>query len=167
MMSSSPAHKHSTASFPIVTWHMFTFPTTHCSDQGFHFDQKVLIMNISLVEVMDVLNRSMTNQYNVLLETVRQSQLASKEHHLSNAKSCDGKDPKEFGTWLDDVSRLATISSNDSTNVALTTSKGTLHKYISELVFSGMHWLSMKAHLQENFLECRGSNMAKHKLTQL
>ena len=58
---------------------------------------------------MDVLNRSMTNQYAILQETLRQSQSASKEHFLSNAKPCDGKYPQEFGIWLDEVSRLATI----------------------------------------------------------
>ena len=70
--------------------------------QGHPSEQNMSIMNNSLVEVMDILNRSMTNQYHVLQETLRQSQLASKEHYLSNAKSCDGKDPKEFGTWLKD-----------------------------------------------------------------
>ena len=44
------------------------------------------------------------------------------------------RDPKEFGTWLDDVSRLATISDKQlHMEVALTTSKGSLHKYISEI----------------------------------
>ena len=97
--------------------------------------------NNSLVEVMDVLNRSMTNQYTVLQETLRQSQSASKEHYLSNAKSCNGKDPKELCMWLDDISRLATISNKNPTEVALAISKGTLHKYINELAFSGMSWL--------------------------
>ena len=50
--------------------------------------------------------------------------------------------------------------------VALTTSKGTLHKYISSLVSSDMSWLSIKAQLQERFSECGSSTMAKHKLTQ-
>ena len=55
------------------------------------------MMNNSLVEVMDVLNKSMTNQFSVLQQTSRKSQFASKEHYLSNAKLCDGKDPKEVG----------------------------------------------------------------------
>ena len=109
--------------------------------------------NNSLVEVIDVLNRSMANQYSVLQETLRQSQLASKEHYLSNAKSCDGKDLKEFGSWLDDVSRLATISTKDSTEVALITSEGTLHKSIGELVPSGISSLPIKVQLQERFSE--------------
>ena len=124
-------------------------------------------MSNSLVEVMDILNRAMTNQNSMLQETLRHSQSASKEHYINNAKSCGGKDPKEFGTWLNDVSTLATISNKNPTEVALTTSKGTLHKFINELVSSGMSWLPIKAQLQERFSECRCSTMAKHKLTQL
>ena len=103
----------------------------------------------------------------MLQETLRQSQLASEEHYLSNAKSCNGKDPKEFGTWLDDVLRLTTILNKNSTEVALATSKGTLHKYISEMVSSGMSLLPIKAQLQERFSESGSSTMAKHKLTQI
>ena len=103
----------------------------------------------------------------MLQETLRQSQATSKEHYLSNAKSCVGKDLKEFDTWLDDVSRFATISNKDCTGIAITTSKVTLHKYINELVPSGMSWLPIKAQLQERFSECGSSSMANHKLTQL
>ena len=96
---------------------------------------------------MDVLNRSVTNQYTVLQETLKQSQSASKEHYLSNAKLCDGKDPKELGVWLSDVSRLATICNKNSMEIAFAISKGTLHKYINELISSGISWLPIKAQL--------------------
>ena len=94
---------------------------------------------------MDVLNRSMTIQYTVLQETLGQAQSASKELYLSNAKSCDGKDHKEFGMWLNDISRLAIICNKNPMEVALAISTGTLHKYINELVSSGMSWLPIKA----------------------
>ena len=110
-----------------------------------HFSQNVSMTNNSLVEVMDVLNRSMTNQYPVLQETMRQSQPTSKEHYLSNSQSCNGKDPKEFGMWLNDVSGLATICDKNPMEVVLAISKGTLHKYNNELVPSGMSWLPIKA----------------------
>ena len=116
---------------------------------------------------MDVLNRSMTNQYAILQETLRQPQSASKEHYLSNAQSCDGKNPQEFGMWLDKVSWLATICDKNPMEVALAISKGTLHKYISELVSSGLSWLPIKVQLQEWFSECGSATMVKHKLTQL
>ena len=98
---------------------------------------------------------------------MRQSQSASKEHYLNNAQPCDGKDPKEFGMWLDDVSRLFTICNKNPVKVALAISKGNLHKYINALVSSGMSWLSIKAQLQERFSECGSATMAKLKLIQL
>ena len=116
---------------------------------------------------MDVLNRPMTNQYTVLQEKLRQSQSTSKEHYLSNAQSCNGKDPKEFGMWLNNIARLATICDKNPMEEALAISKGTLQKYINELVLSGMTWLPIKAQLQERFSKCDSATMAKHKLTQL
>ena len=71
-----------------------------------HYNQTMSPPAGSLVEVMDTLNRSMTNQYAILQETLRQSQSASKEHYLSNAQSCDGKNPQEFGMWLDECHRM-------------------------------------------------------------
>ena len=119
----------------------------------------------SLVEVMNVLNRS--NQYTILQKTLRQSQSASKEHYLSNAKSCNDKVPKEFGMWFNDISRLATICDKSPMEVALEISKGTLYKYINDLVSCCMSWLPIKAQLQERFSKCGSATMAKHKLTQL
>ena len=139
--------------------------TTQPPPPQYHYSHNVSPKNNSLVEVMDVLNRSMTNQYMVLQETLRQSQSASKEHYLSNAQSFDGKNPKEFGMWLDEDFRLATICDMNLMGVALAISKGTLHKYINELVSSGMSWLPITAQLQERFSECRIATMAKHKLT--
>ena len=69
--------------------------------------------------------------------------------------------------WLDDISRLATICNKNQIEVALAISQGTLHKYINELISSGMSWLPIKAQIQERFLECGSATMAKHKLTQL
>ena len=116
---------------------------------------------------MEVLNRSMANQYRVLHEILRQLQSTSKDHYLSNAQSCDGKNSKEFGMWLDEVSRLATICNKNPMEMALAISKGTVHKYINELVSCGMSWLPIKAQLQERFLKCESAAMAKDKLTQL
>ena len=51
--------------------------------------------------------------------------------------------------------------------VVLAISRGNLHKYISNLVSSGLSWLPIKVHLQERFSECSSTSMAKHKLTEL
>ena len=69
--------------------------------------------------------------------------------------------------WLNDVSRLATICYKNPMEVALTISKGTLHKYINELVSSGMSWLPIKAQLQEKISECGSATMARHQLIKL
>ena len=109
----------------------------------------------------------MTKQYAILQETLRQSQCASKEHYLNNAQSCDGKNPQEFGMWLDEVSQLATICDKNPMEVALAIFRGILLKCISELVSSRLSWLPIKAQLQERFSECGSATMEKHKLTQL
>ena len=62
---------------------------------------------------------------------------------------------------------LAAICDKNLKEVALAISKGTLHKYINELVSSSMSWLPIKAQLKERFSECGSATMAKHKLTQL
>ena len=79
----------------------------------------------------------MVQQNNVLHESLRQSVTASKEHYLSNAKPCEGKIALDFTTWLEDVSRISTISCKDLESVALVASRGSLHKYMRELHSSG------------------------------
>ena len=88
-------------------------------------------MNESLLQGLGMIHKSITTQCSVLQDQMRQSQSASKEHYLSNAKPCDGKEPKEFGIWLDGVSRLATISGQDQAEVARAISRG---PYISTLM---------------------------------
>ena len=103
---------------------------------------------------MDILNRSMTNQYAILQETLRQLQSAYKECYLSSAQSCNGKDPQDFSKWLDDVSQLATVCNKDPIEVALVIARRNLHKFISELVSSGLGCSPIKMNLQERFSEC-------------
>ena len=66
---------------------------------------------------------------------------------------------------LEDVSRISGVSGKDPENVALATSRGSLHKYVRELHSAGKHWSAMKPLLQERFSECGNSTIAKHKLT--
>ena len=86
----------------------------------------------------------MVSQNSVLQESLRQSVTASKDHYLSNAKPCDGKIAKDFGTWLEDVSRISTVSCKDPESVALATSRGSLHKYVRGLHSAGNNWPVMK-----------------------
>ena len=126
------------------------------------FNQSI---NNTLIGVLDKVEKSMVQWDNVLHESLRQSVTASKEHYLSNAKPCDGKIVQDFSIWLEEVSRISTITCKDPESVALTNSRGLLHKYVRELHSSGKHWSAMKPLLQERFSECENSTMAKHKLT--
>ena len=57
----------------------------------------------SLTLVLDIFERSLTLQNNAIQESLALSANNFREHYLSSAKPCDGKDPKEFEHWLDDV----------------------------------------------------------------
>ena len=124
-------------------------------------------MNESLFQGLGMMHKSITTQCSVLQDQMRQSQSASKEHYLSNAKPCYGKDPKEFGTWLDDVFRLATISDKDQAEVPMAIWRDPLYKYIDEVYSSGLICTSIKPKLQERFSKCGSSTIAKHKLAHL
>ena len=108
-------------------------------------------LNNTLIGVLDKVEKSMVQQNNVLHDSLRQSVTASKEHYLSIAKPCDGKFALGFSTWLEDASRISTISCKDPESVALATSRGSLHKYVRELHSSGKHWSAMTPLLQERF----------------
>ena len=107
------------------------------------------LLNDSLFNVMESFNKSMSNQYSVLQESLKQSQAASKEAYLSNAPSCDGKNPKDFSTWLGEVKRLSVLADKSLVDVAIATSRGTLHKHIMELHLNGSDWDTIKIKLQE------------------
>ena len=77
------------------------------------------------------------------------------------------KDPKEFNNWLDNVNRLSRMSGKTQLDVAIATSIGQLHKYISELVGSGLNWDMIKTMIQERFSECGSSIITRNKLTSL
>ena len=58
-------------------------------------------------------------QNNAFQESLALSANSLREHYLSTAKPCDGKDAKEFEHWLDDVQRLATLVKKNPEDVAL------------------------------------------------
>ena len=61
--------------------------------------------------------------------TLKQNTALHKEHYISSAKTYDGKDPKEFNKWLDNVDRLSRILNRDHLDIAISTSVGQLYKY--------------------------------------
>ena len=116
---------------------------------------------------MGTFNQSMNQQCHVLQESLRQLHLASKEHYLSSATPCDGSDPKKFESWIKDVNRLPVMADKGPQMVAITTSKGNLHKYIIDLRQEDLTWVQIKKKLFERFSECGSPTMAKHKLAKL
>ena len=72
-------------------------------------------------------------QNNAIQESLALSANSFREHYLQTAKASDGKDPKEFEHWLDDVQRLATLAKKSPEGVALTISRCSLHRHVREL----------------------------------
>ena len=98
---------------------------------------------------------------------LKQNTALHKEHYISSAKTYDGKDPKEFNKWLDNVDRISRILSRDHLDIAISTSVGQLYKYISELTDSGLNWDMIKPLIQERFSECGSFIITRNKLTSL
>ena len=115
----------------------------------------------------DKIEKSLHLFSSAIAHNLEQNTALYKEHYISSAKTYDGKDPKEFNNWLDNVNRLSRISGKNQLDVAIATSIGQLHKYISELVGSGLNWDMIKTMIQERFSECGSSIIARNKLTSL
>ena len=99
-------------------------PPPPLQNQAFGYDPNISIIKNSLMGVMETCNQYMLVQSNVLKESLRQSQSTSKEHYLSNAKTCDGKNAKDFDISLEDVMRFVTISGKGLHNVSPYNIKG-------------------------------------------
>ena len=110
------------------------------------------MLNDSLVQMVDKFEKSILIQNSAIVQSLQQNRASSKEHYISSAKTYDGKDPKEFNGWLDSVTRLSRISDKELIEVAVATSTGQLHKYISELMGLGLNWDAIKGMIQERFL---------------
>ena len=99
------------------------------------------MLNHSLVQMVDKFEKSILT----IVQRLTQNKASSKEHYISSAKTYDGKDPKEFNSWLDSVNRLSRISDKELIAVAVATSTDQLHKHISELMSLGLNWDAIKA----------------------
>ena len=98
------------------------------------------MVNESLVHIMEKFEYSFQLQNEIISQSLEQNKTSAKEHYISSAKTFDGKDPKEFNNWLENVNRLSRISGKDLLEVSLATSTGHLHKYISEHMGLGFDW---------------------------
>ena len=130
------------------------------------FTNHSLLYNQSLVynSLVNMINK-FDKSLNMQTATLKQTSASSKEHYISSAKTCDGKDCKEFSNWLGSVYRLSWISGKDLIEVALGTSTGPLHKHISELMALGIDWDVIKNKVQERFSEFGNPIVAQSKLS--
>ena len=124
-------------------------------------------MDNSLIMVLHKFEKSLTLQNNAIQGSLALSATSYREHYLSTAKPCDGKDPKEFEHWLDDVQRLAILAKKSPEDVTLATSRGSLHRHVRELHNNGSTWETIKTQLQGTFSDYGSSIMARHRLTHL
>ena len=69
-----------------------------------------------------------------LSNSLRHNSILTIHQYLSMAPSYDGKDPKQFHYWLDEVIRLAHQYNLVYTEGALITSRGSAHRYVKELI---------------------------------
>ena len=83
------------------------------------------------------------------------------------APSYDGKDSKQFYTWLDEVERLSIQYEMSKTEVAQITSRASVHKYIQELKLQNFGWDTIKVKLRERFSDCTSTAAAQNKLSLL
>ena len=91
----------------------------------------------------------------------------NKQRQLKMDPSYDGKDPKQFYTWLDDIERLSIQNTMTKTEVAQITSRGSVLKYIQELKSQNYAWDVIKVKLGERFSDCTSTAAAQNKLTSL
>ena len=84
------------------------FPLTN---QSIFYIQSML--TDSLVQMVDKFEKSILLQNSAIVQSLQQNKASSKEHYITSAKTYDGKDPKEFNSWLDSVNRLSRISDKE------------------------------------------------------
>ena len=123
------------------------------------------ILHDSLVQMVDKFEKSILIQNSAIVQSLQQNKASSNEHYISSAKTYDGKDQKEFNSWLDSVNRLSRISDKELIEVAIATSTGQLYKHISELMSLGINWDAIKGIIQEKFSEFGSSIVAQNKLS--
>ena len=106
--------------------------------------------------VVDILNHSILHKAQT-----------SEEQFLNNAKTCDGTNPKDFESWLEEIDRKSDVTGKTNIEVAIFTARGSLYNNIKELQSNKLEWDAIKQKLLERFSEFGSAIMAKHKLNTL
>ena len=71
------------------------------------------LLKDSLVQMVEKFEKSILIQNSAIVQSLQQNKALSKAHYSSSAKAYDGKDPKEFNSWLDSTNRLSRISDKE------------------------------------------------------
>ena len=106
--------------------------------------------------VVDILNQSILHQAQT-----------SKKQFLNNAKTCDGTNPKDFESWLEEIDRLSDVTGKTNIVVAIFTARGSLYNHIKELQNNKNEWDVIKQKPLERFSEFGSAIKAKYKLNTL
>ena len=91
----------------------------------------------------------------------------AKQQLLIQAKAYDGKDPHGIFDWLDEINRLSSQNGYTQLEVAIQTSRGSVHRYLQELQQQGLEWDKIKFKLRERYSDCSSSAAAQNKLVLL
>ena len=75
----------------------------------------------------------------------------SKEQFLNNAKTCDGTNPKDFESWLEEIDRLSDVTGKSSIAVTIFTARGSLYNHIKELQNNKNEWDVIKQNSWKGF----------------
>ncbi|MCG8626199.1 MAG: retrotransposon gag domain-containing protein, partial [Proteobacteria bacterium] len=91
----------------------------------------------------------------------------AKQNLLLQAKAYDGKDPKELFDWLDEIDRLSSQNGYTHLEVAIQTSRGSVHKYLQDLQKQRLDWDKIKFKLRERYSDCSSAAAAQNKLAEI
>ena len=108
-----------------------------------------------------------TTVVDILNQSILQQAQTSKEQFLNSAKTCDGTNPKDFESWLEEIDRLSDVTGKSNIAVAIFTARGSLYNHIKELQNNKNEWDVIKQKLLERFSEFGSAIMARHKLNTL
>ena len=103
----------------------------------------------------------------ILNQSILQQAQTSKEQFLNSAKTCDGTNPKDFESCLEEIDRLSDVTGKSNIAEAIFTARGSLYNHIKELQNNGHEWDIIKQKLLERFSKFGSAIMAKHKLNTL
>ena len=88
----------------------------------------------------------------ILNQSILQQAQTSKEQFLNNAKTCDGTNPKDFESWLEEIDRLSDVTGKTNTAVAIFITRGSLYNHIKELQNNKHEWDVIKQNFWKGFL---------------